>query len=151
MFCLFGVEGWHLLTYRCRFVSLGWWLTSTILLKLVLLSLSHVWFENRTCFKGSKLILLVGQKQVRFSNQTCLSESETFISKGMDASPQPKQTNLYRCGSEEVALTLVTENLGQNLWRTHSGVYRHALACKNVEMTAIFMQLRLKMAKIRTK
>ena len=26
-------------------------------------------------------------EQLRFSNQTCSSESETFISKGMDASP----------------------------------------------------------------
>ena len=31
---------------------------------------------------------------------------QTCISKEADASPQPKQTNLYRCGSEEVALTL---------------------------------------------
>ena len=33
--------------------------------------------------------------KVRFSNKTCKSESETCISKGADASPQPKQTNLY--------------------------------------------------------
>ena len=32
---------------------------------------------------------------------------QTYIGKEADASPQPKQTNLYRCGSEEVALTLV--------------------------------------------
>ena len=34
---------------------------------------------------------------------------QTCSGKEADASPQPKQTNLYRCGSEEVALTLVTE------------------------------------------
>ena len=30
-----------------------------------------------------------------------------YIGKLADASPQPKQSNLYQCGSEEVALTLV--------------------------------------------
>ena len=89
-------------------------------------------------------------KQVRFSNKTCESERETCISKGadaspqpkqtnmydddeVDASPQPKQTNLYQCGSEEIALTLV-KKFGTKFVtdkQTDSGVYRHALACKN--------------------
>ena len=39
---------------------------------------------------------------------------QIYISKLANASPQPKQTNLYRCGSEEVALTLV-KKFGTNL------------------------------------
>lgn len=38
--------------------------------------------------------------------QEMQSESETCISEGADASPQLRQTNLYRWGNEEVALTL---------------------------------------------
>ena len=35
------------------------------------------------------------------------SNKQTCTGKEADASPQPKQINLYLCGSEEVALTLV--------------------------------------------
>ena len=62
---------------------------------------------------------------------------QIYIGKLAHASPLPKQTNLYRCGSEEVALTLV-KKFGtkfvidkQTDIQTDSGVYRHALACKN--------------------
>ena len=55
---------------------------------------------------------------------------QIYIGKLADASPQPKQTNLYQCRSEEVALTLVKE-FGTKFVtdkQTDSGVYRHALA-----------------------
>ena len=43
---------------------------------------------------------------VRERMQALNPNRQTYIGKEADVSPQTKQTNLYRCGSEEVALTL---------------------------------------------
>ena len=43
---------------------------------------------------------------VREWMQALNPNKQTCIGKEADVSPQTKQTNLYRCGSEEVALTL---------------------------------------------
>ena len=43
---------------------------------------------------------------VRERMQALNSNKQTCIGREADVSPQTKQANLYRCGSEEVALTL---------------------------------------------
>ena len=68
---------------------------------------------------------------------------QTCIGKEADVRPQTKQTNIYRCGSEEVVLTLAKKfgtKFVIDTGQIHSGVYRHALACKKKTFTVSFIQ-----------
>ncbi len=76
---------------------------------------------------------------VRERMQALNPNKQTYIGKEADVSPQTKQTNLYQCGSEEVALTLA-KKFGTKFvidrrteGKTDSGVYRHALAFKTFQ------------------
>ena len=76
---------------------------------------------------------------VREWMQALNPNKQTCIGKEADVRPQTKQTNIYRCGSEEVALTLAKKfgtkfviDRRKETGQIHSGVYRHALACKNL-------------------
>ena len=64
------------------------------------------WLKNKYDSRTGHARVKVKPVSVRERMQALNPNKQICIGKEADVSPHAKQTNLYRCGSEEVALTL---------------------------------------------